>query len=115
MPQQYPLVQGKIPGSWEEVRVAQALDYHNLPYRYQVPIRGGRRLRGGIVVDFVVSAPFDTPVEVFGGYWHEGQLAEDDKLKLAIEAQIFGRLAITIWDWQIPDQEAANRLIERLF
>lgn len=115
MAPEYPLIQGIKPGSWEEVRVAFALDKARLPYRYQIPLRGGRRLRGGIVLDFLVSAPFETPVEVFGGYWHEGQLAADDKLKLAIEAQIFGRQVVTIWDWQVPDQESADELIERLF
>ena len=53
-------------------------------------------LRGGIEVDFVLL-PFKIPVELFGEYWHRGQLGADDKLKLQREMIEFGFETIVFW------------------
>lgn len=64
-------IQGVSAGSVNEWNVAQALDRLKMPYRYQVPIYGGRRMPGGQVVDFLVEIPpKPIPLYVQGQYWH---------------------------------------------
>lgn len=42
-------------------------------WAYQVPVYGGRRLRGGQVVDFILYTPGKwTVIDVRGKYWHTG-------------------------------------------
>lgn len=107
----YPPIQGKFPDSWQEVYFAYACDKLKVKYIFQYSMFGGRRLRGGIVVDFVVDIPFQVPVEIFGRHWHEGQLGADDKFKLGIERQYFGREPIVIWSDEMETQEDAERVV----
>lgn len=110
----YPAIQGETPDSWQEVYFAFALEKYKIPYEYQWFIgKGG--LRGTIVVDFVLSLPFRQPVEIFGRHWHEGELGADDRMKLSIEAQYFGRETIVIWSDELPDQDAADEYVRREF
>lgn len=109
----YPLIQGTMPGSWQEVYFAWACDKMKIDYIYQYSMFGGRRVRGGIVVDFVVMIPFQTPVEIYGRYWHEGALAADDKLKLNMERQYFKREPIIAWDYEIETKELAEEFVRR--
>jgi len=70
---------------------------------YQVNYFGGKRLRGGQVLDFLVpTVPLSTPIYANGTYWHSGarQTQEDlfaqrtlyDKMRGAI------REPLIIWD-----------------
>lgn len=106
-------VQGVTPGSLEEWRVAVALDRLKIAFRYQVPVNGGRLLRGGQVVDFVVYNPFAQPVEVKGEHWHLGALGVDDPLKDQIEAMIYGRLPIILWAVELQTLEMAYQTVRR--
>ena len=106
-------IYGKTPGSVEEWRVAVALWKYKLPFEYQVNIRGGSRLRGGQRVDFVVSNPFPQPVQVYGEYWHTGQLGSEDRMKLAILADIYGREVVVLWGSELGDQSAADAAVRR--
>ena len=63
-------VQGKDATSYE-YNVAYALDKLELPYMFQFIFLGGKAVRGGMVVDFLVlTDPLSTPVWVNGGFWH---------------------------------------------
>ena len=81
------LIQGKEVGSADEMRVARALVKYRLRFRYQVPIDGGKRYRGGQVLDFLVFNPTPIPVPVHGEHWHKGYLDAEERLQLARLAQ----------------------------
>lgn len=86
-----------------------------LGFYYQVPILGGRRFRGGFVVDFVALTPFEVPEEVFGEYWHKGELNSAERMRLAAERNWFGRDPVIYWANELQTQEAADRVVaERL-
>lgn len=104
-------IQGVTPGSVEEWRVAVALSKRNIEYRYQVPIRGGRSVRGGQVIDFILLTPFSQPLQVFGEYFHPGELDPEERFNLAIIHQIFGRPAIILWGSQLASQAQADAAI----
>lgn len=109
----YPLIRGQVPDSWQEVYLAVALERYKIPYYYQYVIGRGQRIRGAVVVDFVLLRPFRQPIEIFGSYWHTGKMGADDKLKLAIERMYFGRDPIVIKADELPDQDAANKYVQR--
>ena len=61
--EQIGLVYGKKPGSKEEWWIALALWRWGWTFGYQVSFFGGRRLKGGQVVDFMVdTVPLRTPL-----------------------------------------------------
>lgn len=100
------LIQGRIPGSKEEWWVSRALDRLRRRYRYQVPVMGGRRLRGGQVLDFLIEdPPLDLPLQVMGEYWHKGQLDPNERFNLAMIAHAFGREPEILWAGQVQDEE----------
>ena len=84
----YMTVRGKHASSYE-YNVGAALDYYKLEFLFQVDYWGGRRFRGGIVVDFLVfTKPLPTPIWVQGEYWHSGSRAAIDRLQMAIVEQM---------------------------
>lgn len=111
----YPLIRGQYPDSWQEVYFARALDKYKLPYYFQYVINERRGIRGAIIVDFVVTSPFYQPVEIFGRYWHEGELGADDRMKLILEQNYFNRETIVIWSDELPDQDAADMYVKQNF
>jgi hypothetical protein len=84
-PEEPKTIQGKPAGSVNEWNVSKALDSLKLAYTYQVPIFGGRSVRGGLVIDFLVyKPPLPVPVFVQGTYWHaETGKGKDDRFKIA--------------------------------
>lgn len=106
-----PQIQGKTPDSKEEVWVAQALDRLKLSYIFQFEIFGGTRVRGGILIDFLVFAPFATPVEVLGEYWHTGELGADDKFRQAIIEQEFHQKVVNLWTQDLLDPETTYSIV----
>jgi hypothetical protein len=77
-------VLGKRATSYE-YNVAMAMNYYKIGYIFQVQYFGGRRLRGGFVVDFMAfTVPFPTPVWVNGNYWHSGPRALEDFFQQAL-------------------------------
>lgn len=101
-------------GSKEEERFFRALEKQEIPFYYQYAIYGGRRVRGGVVVDFVL-AMFWQPVEIFGEHWHSGALGAEDRLTLAKERQFFKREPVIIWARELPDQAAADLIVKQRF
>jgi hypothetical protein len=107
------LVQGQEPGSKEEWWVALALWKLQMPFSFQVPVMGGRDRKGGFIVDFVVYNPIAVPVEVFGNYWHEGDMGAGDSLRLALYRQYFGRETVIIWGSEAVDEDATLEVVRR--
>ena len=96
-----------------EYFTAQALEHLNLPFLFQVYFWGGQSLRGGQVLDFLVYAPLPTPVQVFGDYWHEGQLASQDRKKIADLEHFLGRQLIILFDKETESFDAALEAVRR--
>jgi hypothetical protein len=100
------LIQGQTPGSQQEWRVAVALNRMKLAYEYQRREMGGRRVRGGQVIDFwVFTVPLPTAIYVQGEYWHGGKKVIVDqlnveKLKEAYNGQLYVEL--------IPERELGS-------
>lgn len=107
-----PVIQGQTAGSWNEVYVAVALDKLDIEYIYQYQFGTGRNVRGDYRIDFVVSNPFPTPVEIYGEYWHTGQLGADDRLRQAIIEQKFGRQLVVIWGNECDTAEKAMAVVQ---
>ena len=108
------LIQGIKPGSLEEWRVAKALEILGIKFIYQYQVQGGRSVRGGQVVDFMVYDPFPIALQVFGEYWHSAQATSEDNLKLNILAQIFGREPLVLWGSDLATQAATNEAVRRI-
>jgi hypothetical protein len=71
-------IRGIKAGSKEEFWVSLALDriqeQEGIGWEYQVPIYGGRRIAGGLVIDFVAYTPGRrTWISPQGRYWHTGR------------------------------------------
>jgi len=89
-PQDTPgLINGMQAGSsyeWEIARALWTLGWNN--FDYQVPMFGGRNVRGGVVVDFIVpTRPASTVISVIGEYWHrdtDTDAIEDLRVKEAL-------------------------------
>ena len=64
-------VQGQKASSYEAF-VAWALDKLGARYTFQHAIGGGRGVRGGQMLDFVVWGAITWVIDVRGGYWHRG-------------------------------------------
>lgn len=77
----------------------------------QVPINGGSRLPGGLIIDFVIYTPVPIPVMVNGEYWHR-----DEDENFANEAEImfvFGRPPVTIWGNECQTFDDAVGTVQR--
>jgi hypothetical protein len=71
---------------------------------------GGRRTRGGFVVDFLVfTKPRPTPVWINGSYWHKGQQLSLDYLQQQI-LQSFHDVnpAIIFWEKDVASFDLAK-------
>ena len=87
----------KSADSKNEYFLAQAFKKLKQLFIYKYTLFGfSAGLRGGIEVDFVLL-PFFQPVELFGEYWHRGQLGADDRLKLQREMLEFKFETIIFW------------------
>lgn len=111
---------GQRVGSVQEWRVILALLRLKIDFDYQYLVDGGRNVRGGQVLDFVVyTRPAITVIYVQGDYWHRGAKAMDDALKQAQVYRIFkGRanLPVLLWEHELTTAEKAYSVVkERLF
>jgi len=99
--------QVKVADSKNEIFFAKALDKLRILFLYKYDIYGAAMgLRGGIEVDYVFL-PWMWPGELFGEFWHTGQLGADDQLKLAREFKYFKRYPIIIWGKDTATEEDA--------
>ena len=101
-------VQGGHASSYE-YNVARALDKLGFGYVFQYDIQGGRRLRGGLVVDFLVfTMPLSTPIMVNGDYWHRDE-SKEFYARATIDNALRGEAnpVITLWGFETETYEAA--------
>lgn len=105
------MIQGKMPQSRNEYYVALALYQRRIPFWYQVALAGGTRLRGGVVVDFVIYNPFPTAVLVEGAYWHRNKARED--LIMRVVRRYF-RFIKVLTDSQTSTPQKALAAVRRL-
>lgn len=109
------LIQGHVPKSRDEWRVAVALWRYKIDFYYQVPIRGGSMVRGGQLLDFLLlTDPAPHPLQVFGNYWHRAQIKNEDRFKLAILREQFGVEPYVIWGSQVQTQDDANAIVREV-
>ena len=101
------LINDRVPGSREEWRVAKALWYLEIDFHYQVVVKGGTDVRGGQVLDFLLFIPFPRPAQVYGEYWHKGQLSSEERLKTAVIEQIYGYEPFEWWGIDLETDEEA--------
>lgn len=100
------MIKGQKAGSKEEYYVSKALDRLGLKYSFQVPVMGGRSVRGGQVLDFLVATPVKkTIVDVRGTYWHTG--AREDSLDILRVTRKYGWALLVAWDTDVPDEATA--------
>ena len=95
-----------------EYNVSVALEDYGLEYLFQVWYWGGRTLRGGQILDFLVY-PWRIPVQVFGDYWHKQQLSATDRYNLSRLASLFQREVVILWGGETNTVEDAKRAVKR--
>jgi len=110
-------IQGMMPASRPEWRVAMALNKLKIEYDYQYSYNGGRRTAGGQVIDFMAyTAPLPTPIYVQGDYWHRGAKSSEDSYKQAQVIKLFHgqvNMPLLVWEHQVPSIDAAFQLLRR--
>ena len=112
-------VQGIMPDSKEEYWVALALWKLKIDFVFQYQLFGGRKYKGGQVVDFwVYTMPLPTPILVQGWYFHYATAERTAQTKLNImylESRLRGRAAkpVEILDIEIPTPDDAYIVVKR--
>lgn len=112
-------IQGMMPDSKEEYWVALALYRLKLDFEFQYQLFGGRKYKGGQVVDFwVKTVPLPTPIFVQGWYFHyaTAQKAAQSRLNIMyLKARLMGKAnePVEIFDTEIPTPEDAYIVTKR--
>ena len=108
-PKQEQTLKGIPVGSVNEYNVGKALERLKLDYAFQYQILGGRGVRGGQVIDFLVyRVPRPVPVLVQGSYWHGGRRLAETTVKM-IFIDDYGE---GFWDPVIELLESETETIE---
>lgn len=111
-------VEGKKATSYEYF-VSKAFDKIGLEYIFQMSYFGGRSLRGGIVLDFLVfTKPLPTPTWVHGEYWHMGKQRTIDLMQQATMFLFMaGEAAMgkVLWGEDVKTEDLALNTVKREF
>lgn len=99
--------------SRNELNVALELDAMRHRYIYQYQVLDVRGVRGDFRVDFLVltTVPLATPVEVFGEFWHEGEMGAEDEFRISqINQQLLGEAeeVVVLWGRETHTREHAR-------
>lgn len=108
------IIQGRQAQSLQEWYIANALWKYDHEFIYQYIVGAIVGARGTFAVDFLVTStvPLSTPLEYFGGYWHEGQLGSGDKIRLLqINDHFRGQANDVVVLLNIKTQDDANAKI----
>lgn len=113
-----PTIQGHQIGSLNELYVARALDKLGHFYIYQFDPFITKGVKGSYIVDFLITStvPFSTPLEVFGNYYHQGQMSSEDRLRIQrIEDEMRGTINpfVIIYGEESETPEAALEVVTR--
>lgn len=116
-PEIYP-VQGIVPDSREEWRVAVVLNRAGVEFDYQYSVGGGKTFRGGQVIDFLVyTVPLPTPLYVQGQYWHRGAVGLEDKFKQSEVMRLMNGQVnppVLVWDYELTDLDQTRQTLRRV-
>lgn len=105
-------IQGQSVGSVNEYNVGIALSQSRLDYDYQYPIDGGRAVRGGQVIDFLVwIEPRPVALYVQGERWHKGAFDLEATIK-RVAAERRGFEVVEIWEHECETPEDALRVVK---
>jgi len=112
------LIQNKLADSMNEVYVARALDKLGHRYIYKYLVFETKSVKGAFEIDFLVlsTVPFSTPLEVFGEYFHQGQMTSEDRLRIqSIESEMRGTINpfVIIYGEESSTPEAAMEAVTR--
>lgn len=106
------LINGIQAMSSYEWNIARALWLYDWTFSYQVPIRSGRRIRGGQVLDFIVdTVPSETVIRVQGSYWHRNKTLESLKASEITEALGFEVRILDAYDQDASTFDQAKAFI----
>ena len=112
-------VQNIMPDSKEEYWVALALYKMHIDFVFQYQLFGGRKYKGGQVVDFwVYTMPLPTPILVQGWYVHDSTAEKTAQTKLNLmylETRLAGKAMkpVEIIDTEIPTPDDAYIVVKR--
>lgn len=109
-------VRGQKAGSKEEYWVSLALDIIEQQtgwgWAFQVPVNGGRRIRGGNVVDFLIYTPGRwTILDPKGRYWHTGH--NEDQYQMQRVARKKNWRLIEWFTDETPTRDAVLQFLRR--
>ena len=107
-------IQGQPAQSVPEWYIAKSLWKYKHTLIYQYAIMNVSGVRGAYKVDFLVTStvPRSTPLEYFGGHWHEGQLGSEDRMRIMQINDAFGGEANDVVVLQdINTQEESDKKI----
>ena len=82
---------------------------------YEVPLRGGSNIAGGIRIDFMVYDPHARPLECMDKYWHSGQMGSNDNYRLAVIRSVYRREPDILWSQQTKTLEKARESVRNLY
>ncbi len=110
------LIYGVPAKSTEEYYVAKALWKLKHSFEYQVPMLALPGVRGGQIIDFLVTttAPLPTPIFFHGEYWHAGAMGSEDAYKMAVlTAAVRGiyREPVIIWGKDVASEDEIYRYL----
>lgn len=109
-------IRGIKAGSKEEYWCSLALEkiqkQHGYGWDYQVPVRGGRRRRGGNVVDFLIYTPGRwTALDPKGRYWHTGHHEDQQEMRDVCREKNW--ILIEWFTDETPTKESVYSLLRR--
>jgi len=94
-----------------EFNVAAVLDNLGIQYLFQVSFWGGRTVAGGQILDFLVWTPLKQGLQVFGNYWHEGLMSNEDRYKITLLEEFLGQPVIVLWGEETSTFDDARQAI----
>lgn len=112
-------VQNIMPDSKEEYWVALALYKLHIDFVFQYQLFGGRKYKGGQVVDFwIYTMPLPTPLLVQGWYFHYATAERTAQTKMNLmylESRLKGKAnkPVEVLDTEIPTVDDAYMVVKR--
>lgn len=109
-------IRGQKAGSkdeyWTSLALEKIQEQTGWGWDYQVPVYGGRQIRGGNVVDFLIYTPGPwTALDPQGRYWHTGVNEDRDEMEEVCRKK--GWRLIAWFTDQTPTKDEVYRFLKR--
>lgn len=113
------LIYGQKPDSKEEWWTALWLWKHGFEFMYQFLVFGDRP-KYFYKIDFLVhTVPMKTILEIYGNYWHTGELGMDDRRRQVEIEEALGGYCKTpmsiLWRGDLESRETLEAALGRIF